>query len=84
MILIQLSEKGDMIMTRRELEKKIDSLTRNLEMVKIEFENLEDEVEDDDLYDEISSVRESVEDTLNEVGKLQGSLENGEFSDSSI
>ncbi len=71
-------------MTRRELEKKIDSLTRNLEMVKIEFENLEDEVEDDDLYDEISSVRESVEDTLNEVGKLQGSLENSEFSDSSI
>ncbi len=79
MILIQLSEKGDMTMTRRELEKKIDSLTRKLEMVKIEFENLEDEVEDDDLYDEISSVRESVEDTLNEVGKLQGSLENGEF-----
>ena len=71
-------------MTRRELEKKIDSLTRNLEMVKIEFENLEDEVEDDDLYDEISSVRESVEDTLNEVGKLQGSLENCEFSDSRI
>ena len=71
-------------MTRRELEKRIDSLTRNLEMVKIEFENLEDEVEDDDLYDDISSVRESIEDTLNEVGKLQGSLENGEFSDSSI
>lgn len=71
-------------MTRHELEKRINSLTRDLEMIKNEFENLEDEVEDDDLYDEISSVRESVEDTLNEVGKLQGSLENGEFSESNI
>ena len=68
-------------MTRKELEKAIESIFRDLELIKNGFENLEDEVEDDDLYDAVVTARENVDDTICEVGKLQSILENGEFAE---
>lgn len=71
-------------MTRQEIEKKVGNIGRRLEILMNELENIEEEVEDDDLYDEVSSARESVGDSLNEVGKLQSFIENGDFSDSNV
>ncbi len=74
----------EIVMTRQEIERKVGNIGRKLEMLMNELENIEEEVEDDNLYDEVSAARESMGDSLNEIGKLQSFIENNELSDSNV
>ena len=76
--------KGDTTMTRQEIERKVGNIGRNLEMLMNELENIEEEVEDDNLYDEVSAARESMGDSLDGIGRLQSFIENNELSDSNV
>ncbi len=74
----------EIVMTRQEIERKVGNIGRKLEMLMNELENIEEEVEDDNLYDEVSAARESMGDSLNEIGRLQSFIENNELSDSNV